>query len=211
MTGVQTCALPIYLKFTVVEPNGITLIDRLYEAVQDHCGVGNNATSYVAATYLMVIRFYGYKLDGVPTEVKRSQLIVEKFIPVIIKGIKFRVSNKLATYDFECKPVGQVVAGHTKRGTIPYDVELAEVTVGKLLGSTKAVAATSATQETAPDDGSYDRAEAARFARQGNAAAPQKATAAPNQKPSVKQGLMDAMNEYQEKLVKDGIYKKADR
>jgi hypothetical protein len=203
------------LKFTVIEPNGISLIDRLYEAVQDHCGRGDQATSYVAATYLMAIRFYGYTINGQPVQIGANSsatgtptLLIEKFIPVMIKGIKFRVSNKLATYDFECKPVGQSVGNSTRRGTIPYDVELADVTVGKLLGTQKVVYNTD--QQNVTDENQSD-AETARLARQNTAAAPQNASAANSVKQSIRQGLMDAMNEYQQKLVKDGIYNKADR
>ena len=54
------------LKFTVIEPMGMTLIDRMYEAVKDHAQQNSNgsAINYGAATYLMVIRFFGYDEAG---------------------------------------------------------------------------------------------------------------------------------------------------
>jgi len=52
------------MKFTVIEPGGITLIDRLYQAVQDQAPKdATGAVNYTDAQYLMVIRWYGYDED----------------------------------------------------------------------------------------------------------------------------------------------------
>jgi hypothetical protein len=63
--GTGAAHLATNLKFTVVEPQGITLLERMYEAVanmepRDAAGKVN----YTAATYLMVLRFYGYDESG---------------------------------------------------------------------------------------------------------------------------------------------------
>ena len=183
------------LKFTVYEPNGITLLDRLYEAVQKF-QVGN----YTACQYLMVMRFYGYDangnlvggsstagnqgIDGAP--------VIEKFIPFIISQIKWSVQSKIVQYDFECAPVGQLVGGTTARGTVPYDTQLVSSTVeGMLSGDV-----TATTQPSNAPAGAV-----------ASTPAPDKANAAS----AKRQGLMAAMNEYQAQLVKEGIYKYPDQ
>lgn len=162
------------LKFTVVEPNGITLLDCLREAVFNAAPRGYDGTvNYTAAQYLMVIRFHGYDENGkLVTPIKGSVVdrggnqtdptaVVEKFIPFAIKQINWSVGSKMVSYDWECAPVDLMLAGHTARGTIPYDVQLADSTVGGLLGSNLIFAGAAVN----PNDGSYDRAEAARLAR----------------------------------------------
>jgi hypothetical protein len=195
LPGKQTQAAHMVteIKFTVVEPNGISLIDRLYQAVQDTVpkdGAGN--INYTAVQYLLAIRWYGYDENGnlVAGKTPPGQdglsdpnAIVEKFVPFLIKKINWGVSNKLVTYDFECAPVNQLIAAAVMRGTIPYDVELSDSTVSKLLGG----------------DSTY-----------ASATAPPKANAAPTTKTTIKQGLMGAMNDYQKQLVQEGKYEQAD-
>lgn len=189
------------LKFTVIEPNGITLLDRMYAAVQDHVPKdGAGKVNYTAVQYLLAIRWYGWDLDGnLIRNVGQTQGLtdpnaaIEKFIPFKIRNINWAVNNKLVTYDFVCAPVGQMVAGGQSRGTIPYDIELTDSTVGGLLGGEAqyGTASPNATPPTAPG-------------------APQKANAAPSSKPTIRQGLMGAMNDFQKKLVQDGKYEYAD-
>ncbi len=189
------------LKFTVIEPNGITLLDRMYAAVQDHVPKdGAGKVNYTAVQYLLAIRWYGWDLDGqLIRGVGQTQGLtdpnaaIEKFIPFKIRNVNWGVSNKLVTYDFVCAPVGQLVGGGQARGTIPYDIELTDSTVGGLLGGDAqyGTASPNATPPTAPG-------------------APQKANAAPSNKPTIRQGLMGAMNDFQKKLVQDGIYEYAD-
>jgi hypothetical protein len=90
------------LKFTVVEPGNITLLDRLYRAVQDVAQVDNDnqPVNYTAAAYLMVIRWYGYDINGNLMKVGAADpvtgltdpnAVVEKFIPFMIKKINWSV------------------------------------------------------------------------------------------------------------------------
>lgn len=215
------------IKFTVVEPNGITLLDRLYQAVQDHVPKdGAGAINYTAVSYLMVIRWYGYDENGKlrqvggtgPEGTSDPNAVTEKFIPFIIRKINWGVSNKLVTYEFDCAAVGQQIAGTTRRGTVPYDVQLTASTVGELLGNnvTYSAATTSAatpgattTPSATPDQSD---AETRRLAAANQAAtkAPPNASAAPSDKKTIKQGLMGAMNEFQQDLVARKIYQRAD-
>jgi hypothetical protein len=217
------------LKFTVVEPANISLIDNIYKAVQeikpkDAAG----AVNYAAAHYLMVIRFYGYDQNGVIQKVGAADpvtgqsdpnAVIEKFIPFKIKDIAWSVSNKLVTYEFQCAVTDQMIALGTRRGSVPADVELSGGTVREILAGGVIYSGTPATTEapgsaTTATSNQTD-AESARLNRQaGNAPptatrAPQKATAAPS-KTAIKQGLMQAMNDMQKQLVKDGVYEVAD-
>ena len=250
------------LKFTLIEPNGITLLDRLYDAVANHAPKGGDGkVNYTAPTYLMVIRFYGYDANGNLEQVRSKpdqegtsdpSALVEKFIPFKIKSLNWSVGTKLVSYEWECVPTGQMIAGYTNRGTIPADVQLTNTTVGGLLGgavkysstttsATNPGAATTATPTDARErrsqgrlaasqasaaaatnranagnqtDANQSDAETRRLAGAGSkpapTPAPSKADAAPTNKTTITGGLMGAMNEFQAKLVKDGVFTIAD-
>ena len=229
------------LKFTVIEPGNISLLDRLYAAVQDmgQTAGENQPINYTATAYLMVLRWYGYDANGnlvagrtapdPKTGLTDTNAIVEKFIPFLIKKINWSVGSKLVTYEFECAPIGQLVAGGTRRGTVPYDVQLTATSVGELLGgnavysSGNAPASAPGQSTTQPvnnqSSGYYNSSSAPTASTQSvnnqssgyynSAAAPSKANAAADKK-IIKLGLMGAMNEIQQRLVADDIYRKAD-
>jgi hypothetical protein len=151
--------------------------------------------------------------------------VVEKFIPFIIKKINWSVSNKLVSYDFECGPIGQQIAGTTARGTIPYDIELSDSSVSGLLGGdakygTGATAAATPGATTTPtstdgrataDPRRTDNATGGLNSLTGEAlGSPAKASAAPTPKKTITQGLMGAMNDFQKELVKKGVYQYPD-
>jgi len=249
------------MKFTVVEPNGITLLDNLYRAVQNNAPRdGSNKVNYTAVTYLMVLRFYGYDQNGSlvrvaakpdPEGTSDQSAVIEKFIPFKIANLNWSVGSKLVSYEWDCTPVGQIIAGHTARGTIPYDVQLVDSTVGGLLGNNRVVAATAGSQASNNTDAlrnlsrqasreaaasrqatadqnrlnENERAtqnfnnsnEFAGMEEQGTSSAPTSATPKPapanaTSAPSKKviKGLIGAMNEFQQDLVKRGIYTTAD-
>lgn len=196
------------MKMTVIEPNGITLLDRLYKAVQEFVPRdGAGAINYTAVQYLCVIRWYGWDLNGQLIKnpgggpvLSDPNAAFEKFIPFNIRKINWAVSNKLVTYDFECAPIGQTLGASTGRGTIPYDVELSDGTVKGLLGGNAQVAQTSAVAGTTANNSTTS-----------STPAPTKANDAPSTKTVIRQGLMAAMNDFQQKLVSDGTYEVADQ
>jgi len=223
----QTAHMVTDLRFTVIEPGNITLLDRLYRAVQDAGQVQeeNQPINYTAAAYLMVIRWYGYDINGnllavgaadPNTGLTDPNAVVEKFIPFIIKKIDWSVGSKLVTYDFHCAPVGQMVAGGTRRGTIPYDTQFTASTVSQLLGNglqyTAGTAPNNSPGNSTTTGGVFSRPDFSQQAVSGSTAQapPPKASAAPSSKLVIKQGLMGAMNAYQQELVKKGIYDVAD-
>jgi hypothetical protein len=210
------------LKFTVIEPANITLIDNIYKAVQDIAPKGAaGAVNYAAAIYLMVIRFFGYDANGnlqtvgvadPVTGLSDASSLIEKYIPFRIKNINWSVAGKLVSYDFECAPIGQLIAGGTKRGTIPGDMELTGASVSDMLkgqavyGEPPAAATPGAT--TTADRTQTDGR--GRRSASSDSRVPPKATAAPNNKKTIQRGLIEAMNSEQQQLVSTGKYTVAD-
>ena len=208
------------LKFTLVEPQGMTLLDRLRDAVANHNPTNPlGKVNYLAATYLMVIRFYGYDQDGnLVMPIKGSMFqgsdtkaVVEKFIPFQIANIDWTVGTKTVSYDWKCKPVGQNIAGTEARGTIPYDLQLNAVTVEKLLSGTAKYSTQSATT-TAPGTTTTSNQQTTvdEFGQIVATPAPPTAATAPSPAKTIVQGLMQAMNDFQQKLVYEGTYEQAD-
>jgi hypothetical protein len=136
----------VELKFKVVEPNGLTLINNLYQAVTNLYKNKNVATNpnYAMAQYCMVVRFYGYDDSGNLMQVGQGgtngnnnrtdpRAVVEKFYPFILSNIKFRVANRAIEYDIEGKPTGQFYNLSQDRGTIPFAFGLIGETIGDIL------------------------------------------------------------------------------
>jgi len=136
------------LKFTITEPNGISLLDNLYSAVADLYSKKNItkpgvAPNYSAAMYVMVIRFYGYDIDGNlvqpiarRTGVTDNQAAVEKFIPFTITNIDFKVANKLVEYQVAGVVPGTATGFSTNRGSIPQNFQFQGTTVKDILVGT---------------------------------------------------------------------------
>ena len=223
------------LKFTVTEPMGITLLDRLANAVADSMPLDTaGKVNFSAVQYLMAIQFFGYDQNGdlsapgIPAAVGRTanpKAVVVKYIPFCIKFIKWTVGTKLVSYEIEGAPVGQITAGSTARGTVPFDIELSAKSVGEILSGSATYAAPKvddndnrfARQGTPPARPTDAATSAAAPTRTGGAAnggspsAPPNAGAAPTTKAkTITSGLMDAMNKFQQDLVQRKVYNIAD-
>ena len=211
------------IKFTIVENNGITLLDRLYEAVQDFMPASGqkNGINYASVVYLMVIRFYGYDEQGnLVTNISGNKSdpnsVIEKFIPFKISKCDWTIDSKLVTYSFEGLSPGEGSGAGTRRGTIPYNIELTAANIGDLLGqdvkysATQAATATPGAATTNSSVGYVSDAEQIAAANLANS--PPKADAAPTtKKTSITQGLMGAMNQFQLDLKNQGVYEQADQ
>lgn len=224
------------IKMTVVEPNGITLLQNLDRAVQDYLGgVDKKRKNYQAENYLLVIRFYGYDdqgnliRGGVPKPDGSSDpnAFVEKFYPMRINNIKYRIANKLVEYDIDATPGQYDLNVGSDRGSIPYNLELSGTTVKDVLsgpaiyssqqqavtrGGNSAQSQAGSNSPVAYDDEgnllpgyALDGEENPYWLGASNGA-PAKADAAPTAKKTITQGLMAALNEYQQQLYRDGIY-----
>ena len=136
------------LTFTITEPNGISLLDNLYSAVADLYSKKNITKpgvvpNYSSAMYVMVIRFYGYDVDGNlvqpigrRTGVTDNQAAVEKFIPFSITNIEFKVANKLVEYRVAGTVPGTATGFSTNRGSIPQNFQFQGTTVKDILVGT---------------------------------------------------------------------------
>ena len=218
------------IKMTVVEPNGITLMSNLDKAVQQYLGAGAAKQNFASAIYLLVIKFFGYDANGNLVQAGRTNGVtntignavggivggeiassgtafVEKYYPMAINKINFRIANKLVEYEIEATaPQYNIAVGQT-RGTIPYNVELSGISVKDALAgssvvgpSTTPAAKTLTEEEKQAQDNPPDIPPVA----------PANAAAAPSPKLTIRKGLMEALNQYQKDLVDRKIYTVAD-
>lgn len=224
------------VKMTVIEPNGITLLNRLKLAVDEFAPAlssvattnttnavkppGSKSKNFTAQIYLLAIRFYGYDEKGNLVRAGTNQAgqtsdpnaFVEKWYPLILTKFNFKVASKLTEYDLEFKAPPYIIAASAQRATIPFNVELSGGTVSDILaGPTvygEGQTAVSVGSPAAPTQASVRTIDNAIAA--GTASAPAKANAATSVKQTVRQGIMQALNDYQRKLVAEGTYQFAD-
>jgi hypothetical protein len=179
--GTGSCCADTDIKFRVVESNGITLLDSLYNAVTSlykqpqsptAAAPANNTNpttsiqnpNYPMAQYCMVVHFYGYDSKGKlitpatgqysPSGVPKKTdplAVIEKYYPFIIANLKYRMANKQIEYEIAGKPMSHYYNKGTDRGSIPFNFNLAGTTVGQLLSGT--TIATSGAQTNTADPG----------------------------------------------------------
>lgn len=144
MPGKQThgAHMAIDIKFTVTEPMGITLLDRLKNAVAAQQPLSKS--SWAAAHYLMTISFFGYDQQGnlvspgtpvTAGTTTNPKAVIVKYIPFVIKSVAWSVSSKLVTYEFTGAPVGQVTGGSSSRGTGQSEFQITASNVGEFFGA----------------------------------------------------------------------------
>jgi len=209
------------ITMTVVEPNGITLIENIDRAVQDYLGnAGNKRKNFQAQLFLLVVRFFGYDQNGnlitpnsgtnqAPNQATPSIAFVEKYYPFALNKIDFKIANKLVEYELSATAVQFQTNVGQSRGAIPYNVELSGLSVkDALLGPAVTGASSTTTGTTVAGQPRDEKTTTAPNTQ--SVAAPPKAVAAPTPKLTIRQGLITAMNQYQQDLVKQGIYGVAD-
>jgi hypothetical protein len=204
------------VKMTIVEPNGITLINNLDRAVTEYLGsVEGKKKNFTAQMYLLVIRFYGYDAQGnlvragtvAPDGISDRSAFVEKWYPLCITKIDYKVANKLVEYEIMATSPSYIIGAGTSRGSIPYNVELSGVTVKDILsGPAQYTTVTSNGIQTDDEGVPLLAADQGLGGPTISNVPPSNASAAPSNKTTVRQGLVTAMNEYQKQLVRQGIY-----
>jgi len=159
------------LSFTVTEPNGITLLSNLLNAVRELYESKNIAKpgtpiNYAAAQYCMVVRFYGYDINGnlvQPIARKTggtdNRAAIEKFVPFTISGIEFKVANKLVEYMIKGIAVPDITGFSTNRGSIPQNFQfqgstVKDILVGTVIQQTASQSAGDETRNGAPIESS---------------------------------------------------------
>lgn len=137
------------IRFKVVEPNGITLIQNLYSAVvaaYKNSNTTGQAPNYAAAQYCLTIEFYGYDSNGnlvAPATGQYTatgqlsntnpQSIIKKYYPFLIENLTFRTVANQIEYNVVGKAVPYSTGTAQARGTIPYAFQLSGQTVSQLL------------------------------------------------------------------------------
>jgi hypothetical protein len=133
----------IEIRFKVVEPNGLTLIQNLYSAVVAAYKQGNVSTgqvpNYAAAQYCLTIEFYGYDSQGNLVAPARAQgttgagPVIKKYYPFLLRNITFRTVANQIEYNIIANAIPYETGTAQARGTIPFSFALAGTTVGQLL------------------------------------------------------------------------------
>jgi len=87
----------VELSFTLIEPYGVTLLDRLIDACLDPAVDGKN---YLEIPYLIQIDFYGYDDEG------NAQALIKqrKYIPINILSMNIKASIRGAEYQMSAVP-----------------------------------------------------------------------------------------------------------
>lgn len=142
------------LNFSVTEPNGLTLLNNLYAAVKNiYKSIDVQNPNYVKAPYMLAVRFYGYdeqgNLDlrvgnrGTDGNVNKTDpsAVVEKFYPLLLKNITFKMNNKLVEYRVEASAIPYKVALGTFHQTVPYNFELVGETLNDIFNGKQVSAA----------------------------------------------------------------------
>lgn len=201
------------LSFKIVEPNGISLLDNLYQACEQYVGKKEN---YASQNYLMIIRFFGYDEKGMLIKafngntLTDSRATIEKYIPFQFTGIKFKVANNLTEYNCEAVCPQNSIASGQMRGVIPYNIEIQAATLRELFTGPGSQAGTqpTAARGTAvlpPDGRELTSSNVDDFGGSTvptTTAAPAKGDAAP--KSLVTSGLVTALNKFQEEQKQSG-------
>lgn len=148
------------MSFQVTEPNGITLIPTLHNAVTTLYRNQNPPIKFEGAwqqaQYCLCIRFYGYDEAGRLMQAGRSGALgaapnpsdpvagIEKYIPFTVTELTSKVVSKQIVYDLKCVPTSSGTGFATNRGTIPFAYELTGTTVGEVLNGRATAAAANA-------------------------------------------------------------------
>ena len=200
------------MTFNVIEPTGITFINRLRYAVKEHLARTSQTTvSEAVANYLMVIRFYGYDAQG--NLVNGSELgikevgsdtnsVVEKFFPFQINNIDYKITNRTTEYRVTATLSQTNVAFNQIMATIPFDFELNAPDVQTLLNGKAVLGNTNAQQLQNEQDRIRDL--------ESSSQAPAKASELSIRK-TYTQGLCEALNQFQLELQQKEGYEIADQ
>ena len=214
------------IKMTVVEPNGITLIENLDKAVSDYLGNSGNPPkkkNFQAQLYLLVLKFWGYDDNGKLVQAGQAQAdtttgvttppaIVTKYFPMVLNSIKFKIANKLVEYELEGTAVQYQINTGQLRAVVPYNIELSSTTLSDAFNGAADVVSTTEVTSTTTGNKTIDTYTTTTFKPRDETTstdgstptptAPPKADAAPTAKLTVRQGIVAAMNNFQRELVK---------
>lgn len=221
------------ISMTIVEPNGISFIQNLDAAVQQYLGgAPNKKRNFTSQIYLLVIRFYGYDDQGnlirggnANNGTSDPSAFVEKWYPLILAKVGFKIASKAVEYEIVAKAPQYQINASAKSATIPFNFEFSGKTLKDILagpavyaagqaavaaGSNRAITITTGgTQQPVYDQqGNFSGYEI--VGGSTTSVAPANASAITSNKKTVRSGLMQALNERQRQLQKEGVIEFAD-
>lgn len=109
----------IDISFTLLEPYGMSLLDRIIEAANDI-----EAPNFKAMPYLLEVEFYGYDDTGKATKIDGQR----KRMPIQIIEVKIKVGTKGTEYAIKAVPWNHQALS-ASAATTPINVEVAAATV----------------------------------------------------------------------------------
>ena len=112
----------IEVNFTIIEPNGVTLLNRIILTSEKV-----NAANYLQMPYLIQIDFYGY--DDLGNIVASPIPNMTKFIPVKLIAFKVKISAKGAEYAIQAIPFNHDAYTETNV-TCPINLSVIATTIG---------------------------------------------------------------------------------
>jgi hypothetical protein len=143
----------IDIKFTINEPNGVTLLERLKTQA---ISALEEDVSYIHAPYLLEIKFKGYDEFGKPSETT----VLPKYIPIKFTNVTFEITTSGAYYKVKAVPYQHDIFNNI-RSTIPINVQVSAGTVSDVLASnTQAFTTEEKVRESADQNGAVTKTKA---------------------------------------------------
>jgi hypothetical protein len=192
----------IEISFTIFEPNGCSLLDRLISVASTIAGAGED--NYLTMPYLLQIEFYGYESDGTPTTIP----VTAKIIPMTLIEMKIKPNLDGTRYSVRGVPYNQMALTNTT-GIVPINCEIKAEKVAELFTGAKIpkVDFKKIVDEGLDAREKYDKAvKNARGESENENANKQLKDAKDNiNKPVPVASLADVLNGWQEYLASEGI------
>ena len=123
----------IECSFTIIEPLGFTLINRMLDAANR---VNQGVGSYLQMPYMLQIDFFGSVDGGLPGPLKEHS----KFIPIRITNIKSKLTSKGTEYQIDAVPFNHQAFNQT-HVSLPVSTTVTATTVSQVFGGPAEVSA----------------------------------------------------------------------
>ena len=122
MTTVNRNSNALTSEFTIIEPYGMTFLNRLIDMSSDINA--DNKGNYIQLPYMLQIDFFGFDDNGLPQQIPN----ISKYIPIQIVGIKFKIGTKGTEYNVSAVPYSHSAFSESS-GTTPIKLEVAASTI----------------------------------------------------------------------------------
>lgn len=109
----------VNLKFTIIEPRGLTLIERLISSAE-----GTSYATYLEMVFALQIEFIAYDDGGNIVNLPNHT----KYVPIKFTGITFKVSERGTEYTVSAVPYNHI-AFNTSHSTAPTSISITAATV----------------------------------------------------------------------------------